>query len=244
MSGPAKFICLSVVGLLVLVPLAATLGADDGFKPIFDGRSLKGWDGNPNFWRVENGCIVGETTPDNPTRGNTFIIWRGGQPADFELKVEYRLRNHNSGVQFRSVEAPKQKWVVGGYQSDIEGSGQYTGILYEERGRGILAQRAAVGDDTVVVVIVAVVATVSGHVPVSLAGNNIPLGHTLGKETKPRPRRQLHIVVFPQVGADANLYRLLTGPPVVQILAHVSLLVQLQPRVIKHSGRKQITIEH
>ncbi len=150
MRGLAKFVCLSTLGLLVLVPLAAVAGEDQGFKPIFDGKTLEGWDGNPKFWRVEDGCIVGETTKDNPSRGNTFIIWRGGKPADFELKVEYRLRNHNSGIQFRSFEVPKEKWVVGGYQSDIEGSGQFTGILYGERYRGVLAQRGektVIGDD-------------------------------------------------------------------------------------------------
>jgi hypothetical protein len=141
MKGLPKLVFLSTVGLLVLMPLAAAAGEDQGFKPIFDGKTLKGWDGNPKFWRVENGCIVGETTRENPTSGNTFIIWRGGKPADFELKAEYRLRNHNSGIQYRSFEVPGSKWVVGGYQADIEGTGQFSGILYEERARGVLAQR-------------------------------------------------------------------------------------------------------
>jgi hypothetical protein len=149
MKGPAKFVCLSIFGLLMLVPLAAA-GDDEGFKPIFDGKSLDGWDGDSKFWRVANGCIVGETTEGNRTQGNTFIIWRGGKPADFELKVEYRLKNHNSGIQFRSFEVPEKRWVVGGYQSDIEGTGRFTGILFGERFRGILAQRGAktvIGDD-------------------------------------------------------------------------------------------------
>ena len=147
MKGLAKFACLSTLGLLVLMPLAAAAAEDEVFRPIFDGKTLKGWDGNPKFWRVEDGCIVGETTAENPTPGNTFIIWRGGKPADFELKVDFRLRNHNSGVQFRSFEVPQEKWVVGGYQSDIEGTGQFSGILYEERARGILAGR---GEKTVI----------------------------------------------------------------------------------------------
>lgn len=147
MKRLATFVCLSIPGLLMFAPAAARAGEDDGFKSIFDGKSLDGWDGNTQFWRVEDGCIVGETTKENPTSGNTFIIWRGGKPADFELKVEYRLRNHNSGIQFRSFEVPQEKWVVGGYQSDIEGSGQFTGILYGERFRGILAGR---GEKTVI----------------------------------------------------------------------------------------------
>src|SRR5712692_2882486 len=57
-----------------------------GFESIFDGKSMKGWDGDPTFWRVENGALVGESTPEKPLKVNTFLIWRGGQPADFELK--------------------------------------------------------------------------------------------------------------------------------------------------------------
>lgn len=121
----------------------------DGFVSLFDGKSLDGWDGDPKFWRVEEGVIVGETTAENPTKQNTFLIWRGGKPADFELKIEFRLHNHNSGVQYRSWEEPEKwgKWVIGGYQADIEGSGKYMGICYGERYRGILAQR---GEKTVI----------------------------------------------------------------------------------------------
>ncbi len=142
---PLCFVLFASAGLL----LPGFAAADDGFQAIFDGKTLEGWDGNPDFWRVEDGKIVGETTPDNPTKGNTFLVWRGGKPGDFELKVEYNLRNHNSGIQFRSWEEPEKwgKWVIGGYQSDIEGSGRFTGILYGERYRGILAQR---GQKTVI----------------------------------------------------------------------------------------------
>jgi len=153
MERRTQLVCLSTLGLLMLLagPLALRLGAadDEGFRPIFDGKTLEGWDGNPEFWGVQEGCIVGETTPENRTKGNTFIIWRGGQPGDFELKLEYRLRNHNSGVQFRSWEEPDKwgKWVIGGYQSDMEASGRYSGILYGEKYRGILCQR---GDKVVI----------------------------------------------------------------------------------------------
>ena len=77
-----------------------------GFLSIFDGSSLKGWDGDPKFWRVEGGAIVGQTTADNPLKENTFIVWRGGEPADFELKLEYRIDATNSGIQIRSVHLP------------------------------------------------------------------------------------------------------------------------------------------
>jgi type 1 glutamine amidotransferase len=113
--------------------------AADGFVSIFDGTSLAGWEGKPEFWRVEDGAIVGETTADKRTKGNTFLIWRQGLVDDFELVLRYRLRNHNSGVQYRSRDLGN--FVVGGYQADIH-DGQFTGILYEERGsRGIIAQR-------------------------------------------------------------------------------------------------------
>src|SRR5689334_7884087 len=116
-----------------------------GFDAIFDGTSLKGWDGDPTFWRVENGAIVGESTPDKKVTQNTFIIWRGGEPADFELKVEFKMNATNSGIQVRSVQLPAGpdigKWVMKGYQADIDYENQFTGQIYEERGRGFLAMR-------------------------------------------------------------------------------------------------------
>lgn len=117
-----------------------------GFTPIFDGKSLEGWDGDPNFWRAEGGSIVGETTPEKVLKPNTFIIWRGGTTANFELKLDYRIsESGNSGVQYRSAALPDQgKWVLKGYQCDIDGLNRYTGMLYEERGRGFLAERGRV----------------------------------------------------------------------------------------------------
>ena len=143
-----RFATLRTICLLAAVFAAAgsTLwAAEDGFRPIFDGKTLDGWDGNPAFWSVKDGCIVGQTTAENPTKGNTFLIWRGGEPGDFELKAEFKLTNHNSGIQVRSFEAGK--WVLGGYQADMESSGKYMGICYGERFRGILAMR---GDRTVI----------------------------------------------------------------------------------------------
>jgi hypothetical protein len=120
-------------------------GDHAGFEAIFDGSSLKGWDGDPAFWRVENGAIVGESTPGRRLTQNTFLIWRGGAPTDFELKCEYRITATNSGVQIRSVQLPAGgdigKWVMKGYQADIDYQNQFTGQIYEERGRGFLAMR-------------------------------------------------------------------------------------------------------
>ena len=124
----------------------------DGFTSIFDGTTLKGWDGDPKFWRAEAGAIVGQTTAENKLTENTFVIWRGGEPADFELKLEYRINATNSGIQVRSVHLPpaptpdgrggvQGKWVMKGYQADIDVDNRYTGQIYEERGRQFLAMR-------------------------------------------------------------------------------------------------------
>ena len=127
------------------------LAMDDrtGFTPIFDGSTLNGWEGNLDFWRAEGGTIVGESTPEKQLKLNTFLIWRGGKPANFELKLDYRMNSTNSGVQYRSVELPEVgKWVLKGYQADIDFTNVYTGQLYEERGRGFLAMRGQLASKT------------------------------------------------------------------------------------------------
>ena len=117
----------------------ASAADNEGFTSLFNGKNLNGWDGNPKFWSVRDGAITGQTTKENPTKGNTFIIWRDGKVDDFELRLQYKIINGNSGIQYRSKELGN--WVVGGYQGDFEAGKTYSGILYEERGRGILAQR-------------------------------------------------------------------------------------------------------
>ncbi len=114
--------------------------AESGFTPIFDGKSLDGWDGNPKFWRVEDGCITGQTTKENRTKGNTFLIWRDGFVDNFELRLEYKIVGGNSGIQYRSFE-PGPKWVVGGYQADFEAGKTWSGILFGEKYRKVLAGR-------------------------------------------------------------------------------------------------------
>jgi hypothetical protein len=120
---------------------------ETGFHPIFDGASMKGWDCDPDFWRVDNGEIIGETRADHQPPQNIFCIWKGGSPADFEFKMQYKLTGEtgNSGVQYRSVELPEvNKWVMKGYQADIDGKQQYTGQVYEERNRGFVALRGQI----------------------------------------------------------------------------------------------------
>ncbi len=126
---------------------------DTGFVPIFDGKSLSGWDGDPKYWRVENGRIVGEVTEETILQRNSFLIWRGGKPGDFELMVEYRVTPQgNSGINYRSVQLSDAPWSLAGYQADIDGARhdlrpprrRYTGQAYEERGRRFLALRGQV----------------------------------------------------------------------------------------------------
>ena len=135
------------LGALSLFAALHTLSAEDGFTALFDGKTLDGWDGDPKFWRVEEGAIVGETTPQNPTKGNTFLIWEGGEVADFEMKVEFKLRNHNSGIQYRSFPIEGEQWVVGGYQADIAEKEKWMGAAYGEKYKRVLAGR---GEKTVV----------------------------------------------------------------------------------------------
>jgi hypothetical protein len=93
--------------------------SNDGFVSIFNGTSLDGWDGEPRDWRVEDQEIVGEVTPATLLKQNNFLIWRGGAPANFELKAEFRIRAQgNSGINYRSVEIPATKWLMRGYQAD------------------------------------------------------------------------------------------------------------------------------
>jgi hypothetical protein len=125
----------------------AIAGDEPGFQRIFDGKTLDGWEGNPAYWRVENGSIVGEITPATVIKSNTFVIWRGGRPKDFELKLEYRITPEgNSGVNYRSTVVPDpvtagNQFAMRGYQCDLDGRKMYPGNNYEEKGRLFLAVR-------------------------------------------------------------------------------------------------------
>jgi hypothetical protein len=122
-------------------------GAERGFQKIFNGIDLAGWDGNPKLWSVKDGAITGQTTAGNPAKGNTFLIWTNGTVGDFELRCSFKLVPGdkqgfaNSGIQYRSKVVDPANWVVHGYQADMEAGPTYTGILYEEGIRGIMATR-------------------------------------------------------------------------------------------------------
>jgi hypothetical protein len=149
MFRTCRFALLLLMTAAVVLPImnSSAASAEDGWESLFDGKTLKNWDGNPAFWSVKDGAITGQTTKENPTKGNTFIIYRGGDIGDFELKLQYKIVGGNSGIQYRSFEVKDNKWVVGGYQGDFEAGDTYSGILYGERFRGILANR---GQKTVI----------------------------------------------------------------------------------------------
>jgi len=124
--------------LIALVLGAATAMAADlepGFTPMFNGKDLTGWEGKPGWWRIEDGCITSESTPDKPCPTAHYLMWRGGKPGDFELCLEYRLVGGNSGVQFRSKELPD--WDTSGYQADMEAGDQWSGCLFEHTRGGV-----------------------------------------------------------------------------------------------------------
>lgn len=123
----------------------AQKGKKDGFVQIFDGKTLHGWSGDSTYWKVENGSLVGEITPATILKRNTFIIWQGGKPANFELTLEVKIsKDGNSGINYRSEPVPDVTHALRGYQADIDGANRYTGQNYEERGRTTLAYRGEV----------------------------------------------------------------------------------------------------
>ena len=109
---------------------------DEGYVLLFDGTSLDGWDGDPDLWSVREGSIVG-SSDSHPVDTNTFLIYRKSFD-DFVLRLEVRLRNGNSGIQFRSEHVPGPGWIVRGYQADFSDAGERSawGNFYEEKGRG------------------------------------------------------------------------------------------------------------
>ena len=142
MKIPRVRTSLLTAALCALAPLA--FAADSGFKALFNGKDLSGWQGLQEFWSVRDGAITGQTTAENVLKANTFLVWKGGEPANFELRLQFKLtpnndRNQaNSGVQYRSKVLDAATFVVGGYQADIDSTGRYAGMLYEEKGRGIV----------------------------------------------------------------------------------------------------------
>lgn len=131
---------LLALGLALSMPV--TIQAEE--RQLFNGKDLTGWEGRQDLWSVKDGAITGQTTADRPLKNNTFLVWTGGEVSDFELTFKYRIVAGNSGMQYRSKVVSSDENtgpIVGGYQADFEAGTTYSGINYEERGRGILALR-------------------------------------------------------------------------------------------------------
>lgn len=128
---------------IAMAESTASENKDDKGVSLFDGKTLAGWKGLAENWSVQDGAITGVNTAENPVENNTFLVYEKSF-ADFELVLKFRIQGGNSGVQYRSKLIDAEKFIVGGYQADIDASGQYMGINYEERGRGILAARGEV----------------------------------------------------------------------------------------------------
>jgi Domain of Unknown Function (DUF1080) len=131
---------VAVSAIPVLADDAPEPKPPEGFLAIFNGKDLTGWEGSPRYWKVEDGCLTG--TADGTLKYNRFIVWRGGTVKNFELRVKVKVNPvGNSGLQYRGTERPDLgESVVTGYQCDVvPNRADYNGMLYEERGRRILA---------------------------------------------------------------------------------------------------------
>lgn len=131
------------LAILISLSFGSLVHADE--KILFNGKDLTGWKGLPEFWSVSDGTITGQTTAESAVKENTFLIW-DGEVGDFELHFKYKITNGggkggNSGVQYRSKLVKPDYFVLAGYQADFETGKNHSGILYEEKGRGILAKR-------------------------------------------------------------------------------------------------------
>ncbi len=134
---------------IVALSLLAATSLHAGEKQLFNGKDLTGWKGVEGFWSVKDSAITGQTQTDHMVNENTFLIWQDGEVGDFELTLKYKIVDvngeskafGNSGIQYRSKVVKPDYFVVAGYQADFETGKTYSGILYEEKGRGILAKR-------------------------------------------------------------------------------------------------------
>jgi hypothetical protein len=129
----------ALVASLILVSAAH---AEEKYKELFNGKDLTGWEGDKRLWSVQDGLLTGQTTADTKIEKNTFCIWTG-EVGDFELEATFRLEgDNNSGIQYRSQKYPKNgPYAIIGYQADIHPAPTYIGMLYDEGGRGIAAER-------------------------------------------------------------------------------------------------------
>jgi len=186
-----------------------------GFESIFDGKTLNGWDGDLRYWRAENDAIVGETTPTNVMKQNSFLIWRGGTVRDFELKLEFRMNGTNSGIQYRSTELPSVgKWVLKGYQADMDFTEGYVGNIHDERGRSPLGEGH-------------VVLSKRGQVTRIVDGPKYKIVGTIGDPTLLRGAMNVN---------GWNLYHIIARGPVIMQLMNGQLMAVALDEDAKHAA--------
>lgn len=177
-----------IISTMLLLGSCIAQRQHHAYQSIFNGINLNGWEGDSVYWRVEGGTIVGEVTPATLLKRNTFLVWRGGMPANFDLKLEYCISaKGNSGVNYRSVEIDTLRFALKGYQADLDGKDKYnlgyprySGQNYEERGRQFIALR---GQKTLLT---------SGNKPKLIDS----IGNTLNliKSIRPDGWNELHII--------------------------------------------------
>ena len=138
LRGITSPVVLAVVSVAVSASALTAAEAEKGFESMFNGKDLTGWEGKPGGWWVEDGLMTSQSTKENPCVKHHYLMWRGGQPANFELRLSYRIVGGNSGIQFRSREVPN--WDTNGYQADLEAGPQWTGALFQHQ-RGGVAMR-------------------------------------------------------------------------------------------------------
>jgi hypothetical protein len=135
------FSCLGFAGAVAAEPAVAEPAT--GWRTLFNGADLDGWDGDPRLWSVRDGVIHGETTPEQKADGNTFLIAQDLVLEDFELELSFRCNaTNNSGIQYRSKHItegkPKNPWVIRGYQHEIRNENKLpnvSGFIYDEGGK-------------------------------------------------------------------------------------------------------------
>ena len=241
---------IACFGLLWLLPTAVAAQDDkDGFDSIFNGQNLDGWDGDPRFWSVQDGAITGTTTPEvKIENGNTFIVWKGGDVGDFELKLQYKIvgkPSGNSGIQYRSFKLPDNKdntWRIGGYQADFETADKYSGICYGEAFRGILAERGQVTE----------VKRVDGKVVVDVVGS-VGDAKEIGKKIKKEEWNDYHIiargyhfvhkingVTTMEMTDNDEQQRRAKGVLALQLHAGPPMVVQFRDVRIKHLSKRDV----